>query len=165
MPMTKKNWKTGTKRYGTKNTRTSYRTHSTNTRTHNTTNKSFSGTAYNPTLFKNYQKNLQAKIGSYRTINQQLTGTGKVTAFSPTAANKWIKYVDQGAYVYKFSNAQFAKFFGKQWNNPTPTTACRYLKQKYGQGIKAVTKGKGNNWLVVATPKVTARPFSSYTWK
>ncbi len=148
---------TTSKRYGTnKNNRTNNR---------NMTTRTFSCATYSPSKYKTYQKNLQAKIGSYRTIWQQFNGTGKVVAFSPTSANKWIKYVDQGAYVYKFSNQQFSKFFGKNWNNPTPTAALRFLKQKYGQGIKAVTKGKNNTWLVAATPKVNARPFSTYTWK
>jgi hypothetical protein len=116
-------------------------------------------------MFNNYRKELQAKICSYRTINQQFTGTGKVTAFSPTGANKWIKYVDQGNWVYKFNNTQFCRFFGTHWNHATPNAAFRYLRQKYGTGIKAVTRGKGNSWLVAATPKLNARPFYNYNWK
>ena len=157
MPTTRRTWKSGTTRSST-GTRTKPQNRTTN-RTNYTT------TTYSPNKYNTYKKSLQAKIGSYRTINQQFTGMGKVTAFSPTGANKWIKYVDQGAWVYKFNNQQFTKFFGTNWNDPTPTAACRYLQKKFGTGIKAVTRGKGNYWLVAATPKLTARPFSNYTWK
>lgn len=151
MPITRRTWKTGTtskfgKKYG--KTTTGWRP-----------------TPYNPIRYNTYKKTLQAKISSYRTINQQFSGTGKVTAFSPAGANKWIKYVDQGAWVYKFNTPQFSKFWGTNWDNPTPTAACRYLQKKYGTCVKAVTRGKGNYWLVAATPKLNARPFSNYTWK
>jgi hypothetical protein len=147
MPTTRRNWKSGIK-YG-----------------RTTTRKNWPTTSYSPTKYTNYKKELQAKIGSYRTINQQFTGAGKVTAFSPTGANKWINYVNQGAWVYKWNNAQFCRYFGTHWNNATPNAAYRYLKQKYGAGIKAVTRGKGNYWLVAAMPKVNARPFYTYNWK
>jgi len=156
MPSTRKTWKTGTTRYTTGKYRktyggTSYSWHPT--------------TTYSPTKFTNCKRTLKAKIGSYRTIHQQFTGTGKVTAFSPAGANKWIRYVDQGAWVYKFNTSQFSKFWGPYWNNPSPNTAFRYLQKKYGSNIKAVTRGKGNCWLVAAMPKLTARPFSTYHWK
>ena len=31
--------------------------------------------------------------------------------------------------------------------------------------FKAVTMGKGNNWLVAANQKINARPFNTYNWK
>lgn len=156
MPTTRRTWKTGTTRrtgrttkpYGQTFTRTSWPT-----------------TSYSPTKYTNYRKELQAKIGSYRMINQQWTGAGKVTAFSPAGAHKWIKYVNQGAWVYKFNTTQFCRFFGSEWNYATPTAACRYLQRKFGTGIKAVTRGKGNCWLVAAMPNITARPFYNYNWK
>ena len=152
MPSTRTTWKTSARRT------TTGKRYGTTTRPTNTT-------SYNPKQYNKYRESIQAKIGSYKTLNQQFTGAGKVTAFSPTNANKWIKYVDQGTLIYKFNNQQFMNFWGATWNEPTPTAACRYLKNKYGAGIKAVTRGKGNNWLVAATPRVTARPFSNYTWK
>ena len=155
MPTTRRTWKSGTTRRTTGGTTK----HSGWT----TTPTSWPSTSYSPTKYTNYKRELQAKIGSYRTITQQFTGTGKVTAFSPSGANKWIKYVDQGAFVYKWNNTQFCRYFGTDY--PTPTAAYRWLRQKYGPGIKAVTRGKGNNWLVAAAPKITARPFYSYTWK
>ena len=156
MPTTHRTWKTGTTRrttgkYGTKYGKTYSGTYST--------------TSYSPNKYSTYKKTLQAKIGSYRTINQQFAGTGKVTAFSPAGANKWIKYVDQGAWVYKFSTPQFSKFWGNNWNNPTPNNAFRFLQKKFGMYIKGVTRGKGNYWLVAAMPKITARPFNTYNWK
>lgn len=157
MPTTRRTWKTGTTR----------RTTGKYTKPHKGTMMGTwtPSTSYSPTKYNNYKKEIQAKIGSYRTLNQQFTGTGKVTAFSPTGANKWIKYVDQGAWVYKFNHTQFCRYFGSNWGHGTPTAAYRYLKQKFGPGIKAVTRGKGNNWLVAATPKVNGRPFYNYTWK
>ena len=159
MPTTRRTWKTGTTRRTT-GSRTTTGYTGTGTRVgYGTTGN------YKPTQFTNYRKQLQAKICSYRNLNQQFSGTGKVTAFSPTGCNKWINYVNNGCYVYKFNNTQFTKFFGKDWNYQTPNTACKYLQKKFGNGIKAVTQGKGSYWLVAATPNVTARPFAAYNWK
>jgi hypothetical protein len=164
MPITHRTWKTGTTRRTTGKYGYKYgKTYSGNTG--NMGRSSYATTWYHPNKYNTYKKTLQAKICSYRTINQQFTGTGKVTAFSPAGANKWIKYVDQGAWVYKFSTPQFCKFWGNNWNSPTPTVAFRYLQKKFGTCIKGVTQGKGNYWLVAATPKLTARPFSTYIWK
>ena len=88
-----------------------------------------------------------------------------VTAFSPTSVNKWIKYVDHGACVYKFNNKDFCKYFGNQWATSSPTSAFRFLKQKFGTGVKAVTRGKANCWLVAATPQMNGRPWNNYNWK
>jgi hypothetical protein len=153
MPTTRGTWKSGTRRrttakYSKYTNRTSWPT-----------------TSYSPMRYNTQKKQVQAKIWSYRTINQQFSGPGKVTAFSPSGANKWINYVRNGAWVYKFNNAQFCRYFGTKWSGYTPTTAYRYLRKKFGSGIKAVTRGKGNSWLVAATPNVTARPFCNYTWK
>lgn len=154
MPITRHNWKSGAKRNTQK------------TKSFGTTNfTKNTGSYYSPTKYNTYKKDLQAKIGSYRTINQQFTGAGKVTAFSPTAANRWIKYVNQGCNVYKFSTKDFQKFWGANWNNPTTTAAFSYMKKKFGTHIKAVTQGKGSYWLVAATPKLSARQFTNYTWK
>lgn len=121
-------------------------------------------TSYSPNKFTNHRDEIQSKIGSYRTIGQQFTGSGKVTAFSPSTVNKWINWVNDGANVYAFSTAQFGRFFGPRLTNTTPTTACRFLQNKFGAGIKAVTRGKNNTWLICATPRVTARPFTNYNW-
>ncbi len=155
MPTTRRTWKSGTRRSTGKQTK-SYG---------HTTTRSFTATSYSPNKYSNYKKELQAKIGSYRTINQQFAGTGKVTAFSPAGANKWIKYVNQGAWVYKFNTTQFTRLWGQNWNSPSPTAACRFLQKKYGTSIKAVTRGKGNNWLVAAMPRISSHPFSNYNWK
>lgn len=157
MRTTRRTWKTGTaRRTWDKKTKSTFGS---------STYTNWPTTSYSPNKYTNCKKEIQAKIGSYRTLHQQFSGANKVTAFSPTGANKWIKYINQGAWVYKFPNTQFCRFFGTNWNNATPTAAYRYLRHKYGPGIKAVTRGKGNNWLVAATPKVTARPFYNYNWK
>ena len=157
MPTTRRTWKSGTTRQTKSGT-----THRSGW---TSAGSSRMPTSYSPTKYTTSKKELVAKIGSYRTLNQQFTGAGKVTAFSPSGANKWIKYVDQGAWIYKWNNAQFCRYFGTDWKDSTPTAAMRYLKQKFGSNIKAVTRGKGNHWLVAAMPKITARPFYNYNWK
>lgn len=122
-------------------------------------------TSYPTTKFSNQRTEITAKIGSFRTINQQVSGAGKVTAFSPATCDKWINLVNDGCNVYKFTNTEFVRIFGSQFNYCTPTVAQRILNNRFGTGIKAVTRGKGNSWLVAATDRVTARPFSNYTWK
>lgn len=155
MPTKRTNYKTGT----TKTTTGTYN------RTKRQTTGAWPNATYAPTRYTNYKKQLQAKIGSYRTINQQFTGAGKVTAFSPTAANQWIKYVDTGCRVFKFNNTQFCRYFGANWQDKNPTAIYRFLKKEFGTGIKAVTRGKGNNWLIAATQNVTGKPFNNYAWK
>lgn len=123
-----------------------------------------SQTSYSPTKFNTICDEIQQKIGSYKTIYSQCQGSGKVTAFSPTTVNKWIKFVNNGICVYKFDNSMFSRCFGSQYNNCTPMTATRMMQRKYGAGIKAVTRGKGNCWLVAASSSITARPFSQYNW-
>lgn len=148
MPTTKRTWKTNTRR------------------TQTTSAGRGTGTGWNPRQFAGYRQEVAAKIGSFRNINQQFTGAGKVTTFSPTGAARWINFVNQGARIYKFNNTQFARMFGAGWNpNTPPSVALRQLKKKFGTGIKAVAPGKGNNWLVAASPNVSAKPFSTYNWK
>ena len=123
-----------------------------------------SSTSYNPTMYKTARNEIQWRVCSYRYIHNQFNGTGKVTAFSPTTANRWIKWVDSGARVYKFTNTNFCKFFGTQWNTNSPTACMRWMRQKFGNGIKGVARGKGNCWLVAATTNFTSRPFRNYDW-
>lgn len=119
---------------------------------------------YSTNQFSTQRRELNCKIESYRTINQQCSGAGRVTAFSPTTCKQWINYVDNGCFVYNFNNAQFCRYFGNQFGNCSPTQAFRTLRSKFGTGIKAVTRGKGNSWLVAATPRVTSRAFTNYNW-
>lgn len=121
--------------------------------------------SYSPNKFSTHRNEITAKIGSFRTINQQVSGAGKVTAFSPATCNKWISMVNDGCCVYKFTSSEFSRHFGSQLTRCTPTTAQRMLSNRFGTGIKAVTRGKGSTWLVAATDRVTARPFSTYNWK
>lgn len=138
---------------------------STNRGSTSTGNSAWSTTkSYAATQFSTQRRELNCKIESYRTINTQFSGNTRVTAFSPTTAKQWINFVDNGCFVYTFNNAEFCRFFGSQFNNCSPTQAFRTLRTKLGTGIKAVTRGKSNTWLVAATPRVTARPFSTYNW-
>ncbi len=123
---------------------------------------------YAPTKFSVQRKQVTAKISSFRTINQQINGTGKVTAFSPANVNKWINLVNSGHAVYKFNGMQANRHFGKLFNNPinsiSPSFALKTLQKQFGTGIKAVTKGKGNNWLIAASTTVNASPFRNYSF-
>ena len=154
----------------TRSYRTSRRTTTrTTNRTTRTTNSSrtATGPAYPATKFSNQRQKIQAAIGSFRTIGQQFNGPGRVVGFSPAAANRWINFVNNGARVYKFSSTQVGRMVGQTTTSPTTTsttTVLRSLQRRYGNGIKAVTQVRGNNWLVAATPTVTARPFSNYNW-
>jgi hypothetical protein len=125
---------------------------------------------YSPMKFTNCRKQISAKIASFRTINQQISPSGKVVAFSPTTANRWINLVNQGNVVYKFTNQQFNQFFGRCFTSSprsvtTPTGVCKVLQKQFGQGIKAVTKGKGGTWLIAASPNVSGRPFQTYNFR
>lgn len=159
---TTSNWNSGRRTTGTWSNRTTGSTRSTGT----TGSTTWTPTnTYNPAKFSSTRQEITAKIGSFRAINQQVTGAGRVTAFSPTTASKWINYVNDGCNVYTFNNNDFCRYFGRQLQGCSPTQAFRTLKNKFGTGIKAVTRGKGNNWLIAATDRVTAKPFSSYNWK
>ncbi len=168
MPTNKRTYSTGSKNtnrwgYYTSN-RNAYSTYGGYNFSTGTTGK-WPTTTYSPTQFNTYKKTVTAKLASFKAINQQFTGSGRVTAFSPSGAAKWISFINKGANVYTFSNSQFTRFFGTQWSKCTPTVATRFLKNKFGNGILAVTKGKGNNWLIAATPTVSGRPFNNYNWK
>lgn len=104
------------------------------------------------------------RIGSYRNVYSQFSGASTKTIFSPTNASKWMRYVNNGARVYKFNNNQFTRYFGSQWTLNT-RTARQYLRRKFGPSIKDVIRGKGNCWLVATTKSVTGRPFNTYQWK
>lgn len=126
---------------------------------------SYNPRSYAPTQFKNASKCIQQSIGSFRNIATQFNGAGKVTAFSPTTVNKWIKYVNDGTFVYKFTNEQFRRYFGARFNMPTnPNYAARVLKNRYGAGIKDVARGKGGSWLVAASGSMSSGPFKNYKW-
>lgn len=114
--------------------------------------------------FRQPRTECEWRMSSYRAIYWQFTGPGKQTAFSPTNANKWLRFINQGQRIYRFTNTEFSRHFGNQWNNFPPTACLKWLRQKYGTGIKAVTRGRANTWLVAATPNVAGRPFQQYNW-
>lgn len=148
MPTYNRSYRSGTMRRG------SYR---------RTTTHSGTGWGYSSNKYNTFRREIEARIGSYRAINQQFSGNS-VTAFSPAGASKWMKLVSTGTRVYTFSPYEFCRYFGSQWNTGTPTAAFRFLRKKFGSGIKAVTRGRGNNWLVAASNNVSGRPFSTYQW-
>jgi hypothetical protein len=165
MPTRKTYRSTGRRTTGRRTTstgRTTRKFNRTTTRNNSTTNTTFSK---NSPAFNRPKTECEWRIGSYRTVYSQFTGAGQQTPFSPTNANKWVKLVNQGCRVYKFTNKDFCQRFGTQWQQGTPTACFRYLRQKFGPSIKAVTRGKGNNWLVATTPNISGRPFQNYSWK
>ena len=123
--------------------------------------------AWKPTQFGGVRQDIQWRIGSYRNIYSQVSGPGNVTAFSPKTATQWANYVNNGWRVYQFNNRQFTQYFGPQFNQttPSPTTVTRVLRQKFGPGIKAVTRGRNSSWLIATTPSVNRGPFKNYNWK
>ncbi|QOJ14693.1 MAG: hypothetical protein HRU75_08600 [Planctomycetia bacterium] len=121
--------------------------------------------SYSPAQYSNIREELQQRASSYRTLYSECSGPGKVTGFSPTTAKSWVRFVNNGCYVYRWNNAEFCRTFGNKFGAFSNTIAFRTLRQRFGAGIKAVTRGKGNCWLIAATNSVTARPFSNYTWK
>jgi hypothetical protein len=114
--------------------------------------------------FRQPRTECEWRMASYRNVYTQFTGAGAYTYLSPTTANKWIKFVNNGYRIYRFAQNDFTRYFGMQWNTASPTTCYRWMRRKYGAGIKAVTRGRTNTWLVAATPNVTARPFQNYNW-
>jgi hypothetical protein len=105
----------------------------------------------------------QARIGSYKNVYSQFSGSGK-TVFSPSVANKWLRFCNNGTFVYKFSKPQFVRYFGQNCANLSSAACTKLFQQKFGQGVKAVSRGNNNCWLVAATQSVTASPFMNYNW-
>lgn len=120
---------------------------------------------YSPSKFSNIREQLQQRAASYRTLHNECSGPGKVTCFSPTTARSWVRFVNSGCNVYRWNNAEFTRNFGTQFNNCSTTQAFRTLRSKFGTGIKAVARGKGNCWLIAASTSVGARQFSNYSWR
>lgn len=118
----------------------------------------------NSPRFKFARDECQWRIGSYRNVYTQFTPGGTRTVFSPSAANKWTRYVNSGVRVYKFNPNQFSRYFGIRWAQNTPTATFRWMRKKYGPSIKDVARGKGNCWLVATTKNISGRPFNNYNW-
>ena len=117
----------------------------------------------NSPKFNPIKNECQWRMGSYNNVYSQFSGNTK-TAFSPTIANRWMRYVNNGNRVYKFNTNEFTRYFGRQWNTTSPTTTRNYLQRKFGTFIKDVTRGTNNCWLIATTKNVAGRPFNNYTW-
>ncbi|GEM_PF-1224193 len=118
----------------------------------------------NSPKFNQVRNECQWRMGSYWNVYAQFTGAGGRTNLSPTTANRWMRYVNNGVQVYRFSNTDFCKYFGSKWANSTPRAAYQYLRSRYGNAIKDITRGKGNCWLVATTRTPMTRPFVNYNW-
>lgn len=121
----------------------------------------------NSPKFNAARQECQWRMGSYRNVYSQFSGSSK-TAFSPTTANKWVRYVNNNFRVYRFTQQQFNKFFGAAGSYGTsfnsPTTIKTFLRRKFGAFIKDVTRGNNNTWLIATSKNVTGRPFTQYNW-
>ncbi|MEW6250489.1 MAG: hypothetical protein AB1716_07565 [Planctomycetota bacterium] len=117
----------------------------------------------NSPRFNNIRNEFQWRIGSYRNVYNQFN-TGQKTNWSPTVANRWMRYVNNGVQVYMFTNRQFTQYFGARWANANPTVIRKYLASRFGQMIKDVTRGNHNTWLIATSRTPTARPFTNYNW-
>jgi hypothetical protein len=134
---------------------------------YNTTRTMTNTTQYaaNSPKFRSAREECQWRIGSYQNVYSQFSGNQK-TAFSPTTANKWLRYINNGGRVYKFTNQQFSKFFGNRWWTvaSSTTNARQFLRNKFGAFIKDVTRGNNNYWLVATSKNVSGKYFTNYTW-
>lgn len=117
----------------------------------------------NSPQFKPIKNQCQAWIGSYKNVYSQINTSSK-TSLSPTVANRFVKLINNGSFVYKFSNPQFTQKFGQTAKDLSPTQATKFLQKKFGAGVKSVARGNANCWLVAATPNVQKGPFKSYNW-
>lgn len=128
-------------------------------------------TPFNPTTwpcnspkFRIVRNECQWRMGSYQNVYSQFAKAGSRAYMSPTTANRWIRYVNNGSQVYMFSNRQFCNFWGSRFAYVNPRTAYQHLRNRYGTIIKDVTRGKGNCWLIATSRTPTARPFTNYNW-
>jgi hypothetical protein len=118
----------------------------------------------NSPKFRIVKNECQWRMGSYYNVYSQFTGAGRYTYMSPTTANRWIRYVNNGAQVYCFSNRDFCNTWGNKLAHANPRAAYMYLRNHYGSIIKDVTRGKNNCWLIATTRTPTARLFTTYNW-
>ncbi len=133
--------------------------------THRTGTRKVTTFTKNSPAFKSVRTECQWRMGSYRSVYTQFAGGGQRTTFSPTNANKWLRYVNSGYRVYKWTPKDFYRYFGHQWQQETPTACYRWMRRKYGTCIKAITRGTGNCWLVATGQNVSGYPFQQYHWK
>jgi hypothetical protein len=118
----------------------------------------------NSPKFRIVRNECQWRMGSYWNVYSQFATQGRWAYMSPTTANRWIRYVNNGRQVYMFSNRDFCSYWGNKFANANPRTAYQYLRNHYGNIIKDVTRGKGSCWLIATTRTPTARPFTNYNW-
>jgi hypothetical protein len=129
----------------------------------NTNTRTCTQYACNSPKYRIAKNECQCRIGSYRNVYSQIN-TGTRTTWSPATANRWVKYVNSGVRVYRFTTTDFNRYFGTKWGMTPTATTRNYLRRKYGTGVKDVTRGT-NCWLIATTRNVTGRPFNTYNWR
>lgn len=147
--------------------RTSTKARTTASRTTAKSSVSRTPAGYPVSKFNAVRDGIQARVGSFRNIFSQVSGSGKVTAFSPRTAQQWVNLVNKGACVYKFNNTQIAKVFGAKFDgSQSNTVVTKAFQTKFGKAaIKGITRGRGNSWLVATNSPINKGPFKNYTWK
>lgn len=129
------------------------------------TGNPYSATFYNTNSpkYNPIRQEFTWRVGSYQNVFNQIN-SGRKTAFSPTNANKWMRYVNRGGQVYQFTQTEFTRYFGARWANNTPTATRKFLTTRYGTAIADVARGNNNTWLIATRRTPTARPFANYNW-
>lgn len=106
------------------------------------------------------QKQLNAKIQSYRLLLGQLQGRAGAGSPGATTVNRLANWVARGATVYTMPQAAAARLAGGKKNaGRSVSNVLRALRSRYGRVIKTVAAGKGSNWLIAAMTRVGGKPF------
>ncbi len=148
----------------TTTSRKNYATYFTTARNTRTNQPPTSWYPCNSRHFMTLRNEFQWRIGSYQNVYNQFN-SGRRTVWSPTVANRWMRYVKSGVQVYQFTNREFTRFFGNRFNNANPTVIRKFLTNRYGHSIKDVTRGNNNTWLIAASRTPSGRLFTNYNWK
>jgi len=110
--------------------------------------------------YTNLRNTFEQKIASFRTLCTQTQGAGNPKP-TPATLNTFANWINKGAVVHNVSATQIAKWtHANRTNFNTATNAKNALWKRFGKtAIKAVSIGKGNNFIVACAPTVNGKPF------
>jgi hypothetical protein len=124
-----------------------------------------SGSTNNSSKYKSVSTNFVGKINSFKTLYNQTQGPASFARPTPTTLNTFANWINRGAVIQTCTAAQVARWArskNKNFNTRTPsTTACKtVLNAKFGKAtIKAVARTKNGMFMVATTPTCNGRPF------
>ena len=96
----------------------------------------------------------------YRMLWDQTRGACKGNRPSPATLKNFANWVNKGAYVWKVTNKQIAKWCNTNPNMKSCTTVKNALCNRFGKNtIKAVTWNKSGGYLVATAPTYRGKPF------